>query len=247
VEKRVTSKIVLMYHGLWASDADYENIPAVDRPYAIHSTAFEAQMARVSDLGRHTDVLITFDDGHASARAIAMPILAKYGMVATVFVTTAWTDTQDNYCTTDDLRALKSAGWTIGAHGHTHRFLTTIDDDELESELRHSREALAPYMGDAPEMSFPGGCFGEREIDAARAHGFVVLFGSQPSRWKPQADTVAPRYAVRSSMSLKSFENLLNASLLSRIANEASWRAKGAARRVLGDELYYSVYRLLRS
>lgn len=243
----MTSKIVMMYHGLWDSDAEYENIPAVDRPYAVHSSAFDAQMARISELGRHADVLITFDDGHASTRTIAMPILAKYGMVATVFVTTAWTDTQDHYCTTDDLRELKCAGWTIGAHGHTHRFLTTIDDDELESELRHSRELLAPYMGDTPEMSFPGGCFGEREIEAARAHGFVSLFGSRPSRWKPLTDPVAPRYAVRSGMNLKSYENLLNASLLSRIADEASWFAKGAARRVLGDELYYSVYRLLRS
>lgn len=243
----MTAKIVLMYHGLWATDTDYDNIPAVDRPYALHATAFEAQMARMSDLGLQTDVLITFDDGHVSTRTVAMPILANYGMVATIFVTSAWTDTRDHYCTTDDLLALKGAGWTIGAHGHTHRFLTTIDDDELESELRNSRKLLARFMGDTPEMSFPGGRFGEREIDAAKAHGFVLLFGSRPAHWKPQTDIVAPRCAVRSSMSLKSFENLLTASLLSRVANGASWRAKGAARRVLGDELYNTVYRLLRS
>jgi len=162
-----------MYHGLWASDADYDNIPVVDRPYAIHSTAFEAQMARISDLGLQRNVLITFDDGHASSRTVAMPILAKYGMVAKIFVTTAWTDTLDHFCTTDDLLALKRAGWTIGAHGHTHRFLTTINDDELESELRNSHELLASHMGDTAEMSFPGGRFGEREIDAAKAFYLV--------------------------------------------------------------------------
>ena len=236
-----------MYHGLWASDADYDNIPVVDRPYAIHSTAFEAQMARISDLGLQRNVLITFDDGHASSRTVAMPILAKYGMVAKIFVTTAWTDTLDHFCTTDDLLALKRAGWTIGAHGHTHRFLTTINDDELESELRNSHELLASHMGDTAEMSFPGGRFGEREIDAAKAHGFVLLLGSRPGYWKPGTDTVVPRYAIRRTMNLKSFGNLLSASLLSRIANGASWHTKRAARRVLGDELYHTVYRLLRS
>ena len=236
-----------MYHGLWNSGADFEDSPAVDRPYAIHANAFEEQVARICDLGCREDVHVTFDDGHASVRAIAMPILARYGMVASVFVTTAWTDEQDHYCTSDDLLALKDAGWTIGGHGHTHRFLTTIDSDDLQSELRHSREFLAPYASDALTMSFPGGCYGEREIDCAKAHGFVSLFGSRPGRWNARSDVVAPRYAVRSGMSLRSFENLLTAGLLSRAADAASWYAKGALRRVLGDERYYSFYRFLRS
>ena len=79
--------------------------------------------------------------------------------------------------TAAELRALRDGGVAVGSHGKTHRPLTRVAD--LDAELDGSRRALAACTGEVPDtLSFPHGRFDAPVADAARRHGFTLLFTS---------------------------------------------------------------------
>jgi peptidoglycan/xylan/chitin deacetylase (PgdA/CDA1 family) len=60
------------------------------------------------------------------------------------------------YPTEQDLRDAKSQGHEIGSHGHEHLHRGTLDSDEFESDIRHSRSRLAEILGEPPRsFSYP--------------------------------------------------------------------------------------------
>ena len=81
-------------------------------------------------------IALTFDDGREDNVSVAYPIMARYGLTATLFVTTGYLDgtwTRDpawaysgEPMTIDQLRLLRDAGWEIGLHGDWHR--TSLED-----------------------------------------------------------------------------------------------------------------------
>ena len=73
---------------------------------------------------------ITFDDGREDNYSVALPILKKNGMSATVFCTTGfidgtWTKKEDWYSAEkalniDQIKELQNNGWEIALHGDRH-------------------------------------------------------------------------------------------------------------------------------
>ena len=98
----------------------------------------------------------------------ALPLLARLGLPATVFVPTdlvgadepmSWRGIEQwasgEYerelvpLTGTSCGALRAAGWEIGSHSRTHARLATLDDDGLADELAGSRERLEAELGAA--------------------------------------------------------------------------------------------------
>lgn len=76
-------------------------------------------------------VSITFDDARANFARNAVPILQRYGLLATTFAVTGWSDgtwtppegymiVPDGPCKVDELKHCHSQGFEIAAHGDTH-------------------------------------------------------------------------------------------------------------------------------
>ncbi len=58
----------------------------------------------------------------------------------------------------NDLKLLQDAGIEIGSHGHTHRLLTTLSEEECREELALSRAAISEKLGKAPRaIAYPNG------------------------------------------------------------------------------------------
>lgn len=120
-------------------------------------------------------VAITFDDGYRDNVEIALPLLQKYRLPATFFVTTGLLQNDSstlNHLATyfgnsieamgpldfSGLRTLDAAGMAIGAHTHTHRNLRQISPKEQHEELHKSRAILEDALGKAVlSMSYPYG------------------------------------------------------------------------------------------
>jgi peptidoglycan/xylan/chitin deacetylase (PgdA/CDA1 family) len=111
-----------------------------------------AKLARSADVSRH--LAITFDDGYLDNWSVAAPELAARGLPACFFITTgfvgstrdAWWDAargvRSEWMTWDQIRALHSAGFELGAHTISHVNLGASDPATARREIMGSKTQL---------------------------------------------------------------------------------------------------------
>jgi peptidoglycan/xylan/chitin deacetylase (PgdA/CDA1 family) len=105
---------------------------------------------------------ITFDDGYLDNAELALPVLHRWSLPATFYVTTGFIETQtqtdwdqkanlrSRWMTWDHVKQLIAAGHDVGAHTVTHINLAAADAQQAEAELRQSRDDIAARAGVAP-------------------------------------------------------------------------------------------------
>ena len=130
---------VLVYHGLHGVSNQARD------PYAIAPSEFGRQMAMLAADGFHTisiaqyvrfregnvaqlpdrPILITFDDGRVDSYQVADPVLARYGMRATMFVITAnAASAKPGYLDWTQLARMAASGrWSVQEHAHAGHVL----------------------------------------------------------------------------------------------------------------------------
>lgn len=231
---------VLMYHAV----ASKPN--RATRALSVTPEAFAEQMGVIKGLGLHPvtasqlaahwrsegfvplppdPVLITFDDGYEGVHRHALPVLAKHGFPATLFVSTGWIrgahDTggaPDTMLDWDQVRALAAEGVEIGGHSHTHPQLDQIDDDALWSELIRCKEIVTGELGTAPvSFAYPFGYSDRRVRARVRAAGFrqALAVGNGLAR-RRQGPYALQRLTVRRSTTLEEFERLVQGRAITR-------------------------------
>jgi peptidoglycan/xylan/chitin deacetylase (PgdA/CDA1 family) len=211
---------VLLYHSI----AD-EPLPA-DRLHTVSRGCFEAHadaiaaanrvgtgVTELADALRGTrplperPVVITFDDGFADTYDAVESLLAR-GLRSSVYVTTGAIGRVGRLAAADVVALSRRPGVELGAHAVRHRRLDELDDRELASEVRDSREALEE-LTQRPVLSFayPHGAYDRRVRDAVIAAGYrssaavknaASHLGDDPfaiARWTVTAGTPASRIA----------------------------------------------------
>jgi peptidoglycan/xylan/chitin deacetylase (PgdA/CDA1 family) len=110
-------------------------------------------------------VSITFDDGISSQYTKAYPILTKYAMPATFYLTSGFLGT-NFYMTKTQAATLKEHGHQLAAHTVNHARLTTASDTELLYQLAQSKTDLTTWFG--PEglgdFATPYGAYDDRVL-----------------------------------------------------------------------------------
>ncbi|MGH4030831.1 polysaccharide deacetylase family protein [Actinomycetota bacterium Odt1-20B] len=170
-------------------------------------------------------VLITFDDGYEGVHRHALPVLAKYGFTATLFVSTGWLrgayDTGgglDLMLDWDQVRELAAQGVEIGGHSHTHPELDQLPRDDLWFELLRCREIVAAELGTAPRsFAYPYGYSSRRVRDAVRAAGFAqsLAVGNDLAR-RDQGPYALRRVTVRRTTGAAEFAHLIEGHAIAR-------------------------------
>jgi glycosyltransferase involved in cell wall biosynthesis/peptidoglycan/xylan/chitin deacetylase (PgdA/CDA1 family) len=137
---------------------------------------------------------ITFDDGFASVRRHALPVLEQLGVPATLFVPTAFPDSggplswpgieqwldgpwarELESLSWNGIRELAASGWEIGSHSHSHPRLTLLPDAELGRELSESRRILTAELGEpCRAIAYPYGATDARVAAAAADAGYLA-------------------------------------------------------------------------
>ena len=127
-------------------------------------------------------VSITFDDGYADNSAFALPLLIRYRIPFTYFVSVHHVQSGEPFAhdaaqgspqptnTVEELRALAGAGVEIGLHTRSHCNLAQIHDpDQLYDEIVTAGVDLAKLVGKPVRyFAFPYGLYGNLSVEAFR-------------------------------------------------------------------------------
>jgi len=240
---------ILMYHGL---HADPKQRGCFDAVYSVSPRAFEQQLdwlvaegyrsALLSDIHAgpaERSVVITFDDGDISNLEIALPALARRGMVAEFCITTDFIGRRGSLAE-DDVRMLAAAGMGVQSHGCTHRYLDDLGASVMEMELLHSKRRLeALLQTPVCALALPGGRGGERERITALGAGYLHVLNSEPgcnAHWRK--GQYLQRVAVTRGLALPEFVQLVQWRGLRPPLLRARYRMLARAKRLLGNRRY---------
>lgn len=195
--------VVLIYHrvgGGAATEIDLD--PGV----------FDEQMAWLSETGRAlgldaavqrlaagargeadepNPVVVTFDDGTTDLVDVALPILERHKVPATVYVATRHIDEQLPWpadgkpMTWAGAKEMADTGLvTIGSHTHGHLLLDRLSPDEAAAELDRSRELIGEKLGvPADHFAYPKAVAPPAPVEAVVRQRFVsaALGGNRPN------------------------------------------------------------------
>lgn len=195
--------LVLAYHAVSSSWRHPLAVPeerlesqlsCLQRRGYVGLTAAQAERRRRDGTLPDRSAVVTFDDGFRSVLR-ARPVLEALGYPATVFVVTAFVESQRRLCWDgierstaeadeeelrplgwEELALLRSAGWEVGSHTVTHPLSTDLSDADLEQEFVDSRSLLERRLGACETIAYPYGRADARVAAAAERAGYQAGF-----------------------------------------------------------------------
>jgi len=132
---------------------------------------------------KNDSLSVTFDDGYTDALTIIAPLLCARQIPFHVFVSSArMNGTDRKYLSPAQVVELSNMpGVSIGAHGASHRSLTSLSSSELAAEIRASKVDLETVLQKpVTTMSYPFGHVDESVRKATHDAGFIF---AATSKW----------------------------------------------------------------
>ncbi|MFN2450830.1 MAG: polysaccharide deacetylase family protein [Candidatus Dormibacteria bacterium] len=159
---------------------------------SVTPSDFQAQMRWLHEHGEHSvtlaqlreslhggaplpahPVVLTFDDGFADFLTVAVPVLQRYDLTATVFAVSGFID-RPAHLSVAQLQAVVRAGMVIGAHTVSHPDLTTLPTPAAEREIAGSKSSLEAWTGQmVTDFAYPAGRFNPAVEKQVAAAGFL--------------------------------------------------------------------------
>jgi len=192
-------------------------------------------------------VVLTFDDGGASAPTRILRALQERGWRAHFFVTTDFIGTR-GFMKPEGLRELHSAGHVIGSHSVSHPMrMSYLAHEAIWREWCDSRARLEDLLGAPVRVaSVPGGYYSRTVATAAAEAGIRVLFTSEPRRSVTTVDGIAVvgRFSVTRRTPDHHVVSLASGRHRAALQQRLTWGAKKVAKR-MGGELWLTARRKL--
>ena len=192
-------------------------------------------------------IVLTFDDGFADFYTEALPVLKKYGFVATLYVATGYVNSTSCWLqrerettrlmlTWDQLAEISASGIECGAHSHHHPRLDVLSQSTAQDEIVQSKSLLEHHLAqEISSFAYPYGSYTatlERQIrEAGYTSACAVKHGLSSEKSDPFA---LARLMVKSETSVDALASLLtmqNTSFVSTFYTDARTTAWQFARR----------------
>lgn len=215
---------VLLYHSVCArsqTTGDRWQVTAAD---------FAADMEAVAESGRtpitasayaswlygdqprpERPILITFDDGFADYADVALPILERYNLVATLFVTTGrlgWPGMLSAQAVLD----LSKTSTEIGAHSVSHRHLDILRGAQVRHEITACRDVLEDLTGaQVNSFAYPHGSQTAGTRAMVASSGYLTAHAVKNAISHPMDDPFAvARFTVHSRRTRQRVRDVIN-------------------------------------
>lgn len=156
-------------------------------------------------------VVLTFDDGFVSNYTYIFPILKKYKIPATIYLSPNLQGV--TYLNEDQIKDMQESELIeFGAHTMNHINLTKVDDETAMKEIAESKKTVEEITG-APCLSFsyPYGRFESRHMKMVEETGFstAVTTKKQIVAFKDSHPLALPRLSVSGQIDSTQFYLLI--------------------------------------
>jgi peptidoglycan/xylan/chitin deacetylase (PgdA/CDA1 family) len=223
---------VLMYHQIADRTESTSRLtvsPGIfaDQLALLHDNGFQAlsgaQLARAragNGVLPPRPIVLTFDDGYGDFHSTVLPLLQRYGFVATLFVTTGWVGRDPSspsapapakMLSWSQLGELVRSGVEVGAHTRSHPQLDQIPADRARHELTASKDELEQRLGrPVLGMAYPFGYSNGRVRRQASEVGYDYAFAVANALVTADSDVMAlPRLTIRRFVRPGTFERIV--------------------------------------
>lgn len=229
----------LLYHQIISKEkVDSGELVNHERVYVAYDSSFAEQMEYLHRHGYTTitlddlvafqegrrplpskPIIVTFDDGFMSNYLYAFPILKRYAMKATIFVTPDRESQNfkkyahiDAPLSPEQTLEMSENGISIESHGMTHRYLTELAPDVTRWELEESKKALERTTKKPVRfLAVPSGAYNRFVKRLAKECGYDAVFCMLKGSNNKGSDRYAlRRLVVARDFSLNDFRSLLS-------------------------------------
>ncbi len=224
MERKTKTQVpILMYHGVTDN-------PAL-RPgrFLLAARLFAEQMALLAEAGYRPltitqlvrrlssgaiperAVVITFDDAYDNFYTEALPILARYGFPATLYVPTAYVGDQGRL-DWGQLQELSQQGIELGAHSHSHPELDLLAPSHVHAELVSCKTILEQHLKqEIASLAYPYGYYSASVRQIAIEAGYNSACAVRYTICKADSDPfLLPRLIVTNRTTVDRFAALLS-------------------------------------
>lgn len=155
---------------------------------------------------------LTFDDGLKSAFE-ARKILDKHDVKATFYIVSGiigefWEG--EKVMSKTDVKMLSDEGHEIGSHTVSHPFLTELREENIENEIRKSKEKLEDITGEnVNTLAYPFGDYNSKVEEIIEETGIETAFTTKPKLVRDfRGPHRTPRLTVFNQHELKHLKNM---------------------------------------
>lgn len=193
-----------------------------------------------------TPVLITFDDGGASACAAAA-MLEKIGWRGHFFITAGRVGSP-GFLARGEVHDLHARGHVVGSHSYSHPVrMARCARAELLDEWARSVALLSEITGERVRTaSVPGGYYSDEVARTAAEAGLEFLFTSEPTARVRRVGSCAVlgRYSLQRGATAETVAAIAAGRVAPRLRQVVLWNAKKLAK-AAGGEYYLKARRAL--
>jgi len=136
-------------------------------------------------------VCLTFDDGYYNNYGSVFPILRKYRLPATVFLSTKYMASNasndidltigERFLSWGEIKEMADGKVHFGSHGYNHYDLTSLSPDESFREIRRSKQLMEEKKpGKIRYFSYPYGRYNKTVKEFVKRAGLEAAFTTNP-------------------------------------------------------------------
>ena len=181
---------VIMYHGVsdttWGLEGLFMKVNDFENQMKyLHDNGFETIFIEdiEKDYTGKKVVALTFDDGYIDFYTNVLPIIKKYNIKTNLYIITN-TTSGGKYVNEEQIKELSNSGLvSIGSHTVSHNALAKLTAEQIETELKDSKNYLENLLGkEIKTISYPTGSYNSTVLSTAGKYykyGITSIEGTQ--------------------------------------------------------------------
>ena len=196
------------YEYLFVKESDFENqLREIQRLH--YQTFFADELSQIKN--EEKALVLTFDDGYSDCYETVFPLLKKYGIKATFFISPSLIGKENHLTKAQILEMQESGLCRFGSHTVNHIRLNEASTPEIERELSESKKFLEDLTGEKIQsLAYPNGAYNDLVELLAEKCGYLYCYTTNAPSEPYYENTALPRSYVVRDMTMEEFSALLN-------------------------------------